>query len=203
MNLVNLLTLLVQTQTKDDRRVLRDSPGCGQIGKESNKECFWGCDWLQESPIITEEDVLQKLREQMEDDDVGYVTNDIFALQNLLDLALMYCKQHHVTLRADKTKLQVFSNKNSNMQAYYAKVISPINMDGITVSFVEEAEHVGLIRSTSGNLPHILNRFTSHKRSLAAVLPVGLARGHVETLQLLHASIISMLLLSSSLACHH
>jgi hypothetical protein len=111
-------------------------------------------------------------------DDVGYVTNDIFALQNLLDLAPMYCKQHHVTLRADKTKLQVFSNKNSNMPAYYAKVISPINMDGITVSFVEEAEHVGLIRSTSGNLPHILNRFTSHKRSLAAVLPVGLARGH-------------------------
>ena len=49
-------------------------------------------------------------------DDVGYVTNDIFALQNLLDLALMYCKQHHVTLRADKTKLQVFSNKNSRLQ---------------------------------------------------------------------------------------
>ena len=64
------------------------------------------------------------------------------------------------------------------MQAYFGKAISPIYMDGITVSFVEEAEHVGLIRSTSGNLPHILNRFTSHKRSLAAVLPVGLARGH-------------------------
>ena len=64
MNLVNLLTLLVQTQTKDDRRVLRDSPGCGQIGKESNKECFWGCDWLPVSPIkdITSEDVLQKLQ---------------------------------------------------------------------------------------------------------------------------------------------
>ena len=64
------------------------------------------------------------------------------------------------------------------MQACYAKVISSINMDGFTVDFVEEAEHVGLIRSTSGSLPHILNRFTSHKRSLAAVLPVGLARGH-------------------------
>ena len=64
MNLVNLLTLLLQTKTKDDRKVLKDSPGCGRLGKESNKECIWGCDWLPVSPFkdITEEVVLQKLR---------------------------------------------------------------------------------------------------------------------------------------------
>ena len=35
-----------------------------------------------------------------------------------------------------------------------------------------------MARSTAGNLPHILNRFTARRRALAAVLPVGLARGH-------------------------
>ena len=39
-------------------------------------------------------------------------------------------------------------------------------------------EQVGITRSTAGNLPHILNRFTARRRALAAVLPVGLARGH-------------------------
>ena len=64
------------------------------------------------------------------------------------------------------------------MLAYYAQVIAPINIDGEKIKFDEEAEHVGLLRSIHGNLAHILNRFTAHRRSLAAVLPVGLARGH-------------------------
>ena len=46
------------------------------------------------------------------------------------------------------------------------------------MNFVEKAEHVGVLRSSSGNLPHISNRIACHKRALAAVLPVGLARGH-------------------------
>ena len=25
--------------------MLRDYPGCGQLGDTSNKECFWNCDW--------------------------------------------------------------------------------------------------------------------------------------------------------------
>ena len=111
-------------------------------------------------------------------DDVGLVSNDIFALQSLLELSLQYCKKHHVTLRPDKTKLQVFCNKNTDMLAYYAQVVAPINIDGEKIKFDDEAEHVGLLRSVHGNLAHILNRFTAHRRSLAAVLPVGLARGH-------------------------
>ena len=106
-------------------------------------------------------------------DDVVLVSNDIFALQNLLQLSLQYCKEHHVSLRADKTKLQVYSNKASFAPAYYAKAISPIIIDGHPVKFDEVVEHVGLLRSTSGNMAHILNRFTAHKRSLEAVLPVG------------------------------
>ena len=45
-------------------------------------------------------------------DAVALVSNDIFALQHLLELSLDYCKKHHVTLRSDKTKLQVYSNIN-------------------------------------------------------------------------------------------
>ena len=43
---------------------------------------------------------------------------------------------------------------------------------------VETAEHVGITRSTTGNLPHILGRFTSHKQALGKVLHAGLARHH-------------------------
>ena len=111
-------------------------------------------------------------------DDVGLTSNDIFALLHLLQLSLQYCERHHVTLRADKTKLQVFSNSKTEMEAYYARVVSPIAIDNNPIKFVNEAEHVGILRSTFGNLPHILQRFTSHKKVLGAVLPVGLARGH-------------------------
>ena len=87
--------------------------------------------------------------------DVALVYNDIFALQNLLQLSIQYCKFHHVTLRGDKTKLQVFSDFRSAMAAYYARIVSPIMMEGKQVKFSEEVEHVGLTRSPSGNLPHI------------------------------------------------
>ena len=106
-------------------------------------------------------------------DDVLLLSNDIFALLNLLHFTLQYCERNHVTLRADKTKLQVFSNKNSEMDAFYARAVY-----GETINFSDEAEHVGITRSNSGNLMHLSSRFAAHKKSLAAVLPFGLARGH-------------------------
>ena len=111
-------------------------------------------------------------------DDVCLVSNDIFALKILLHLSLKYCKQHHVKLRADKTKLQVFSDKKSEGKALYAKEMNPISIDGEVVSFVDEADHVGIIRSISGNLPHISGRLSAHRKALLSVLPLGLARGH-------------------------
>ena len=41
-------------------------------------------------------------------DDVALVSNDVYALQALHQLSLLYCERHHVSLRADKTKLQEF-----------------------------------------------------------------------------------------------
>ena len=111
-------------------------------------------------------------------DDVALVSNDIFSLKNLLHLSLEYCRRHHVQLRANKTKLQAYSSKSSDMQAYYAKVVKPIVIGDQVINFSDEAEHVGLIRSTKGNLPHINARIISHRNALTSVLPFGLARSH-------------------------
>ena len=49
MNLIQLLSLLLPSYPKqsadDTREVLRDYPGCGQLGDISKKECYWSCDW--------------------------------------------------------------------------------------------------------------------------------------------------------------
>ena len=52
-------------------------------------------------------------------DDVVLVFNNIHASQIMLQLSLKYCEHHHVKLRADKTKLQVFSNKNSRCKGKF------------------------------------------------------------------------------------
>ena len=73
-------------------------------------------------------------------DDVALISNDIFCLQSLLQLSLLDCSRYHVTLRADKTKLQVYSTKSTEMEAYYAKVASPVMIDDEAIKFVDEAD---------------------------------------------------------------
>ena len=46
------------------------------------------------------------------------------------------------------------------------------------IKFCSDAEHVGLLRSTSGNGPTLTARFNANRKALAAVLHSGLARGH-------------------------
>ena len=55
---------------------------------------------------------------------------------------------------------------------------NPISINGQDIDFSDQAEHVGVIRSPDGNLPHILNRIVAHKRAMGAVLFSGLARSH-------------------------
>jgi hypothetical protein len=62
-----------------------------------------------------------------------------------------------VSLSTEKTKLQVFSNKYTEDEAFLAKSTSLLNIDGQPINFVDNAEHVGVLRSTSGNLPHLLS----------------------------------------------
>ena len=60
----------------------------------------------------------------------------------------------------------------------YAVQTNPINIDGKPIEFVSSAEHVGVVRSTYGNLPTILARITAHKKAIGAVLHTGMARHH-------------------------
>ena len=77
-----------------------------------------------------------------------------------------------------KTILQAMSGKTQAPELKYLKEFSPIVLNGAKLEFKENAEHVGIIRSSAGNLPNILNRISSHKKALAAVLHSGAARHH-------------------------
>ena len=95
----------------------------------------------------------------------------------LLDLSLVYCQKHQVQLSVGKTKLLVFS-KHESTYVKYAKLITPLNINKIPIPFASTAEHVGVLRSVSGNLPHIHQRLINHKRSLAQILSMGMAKRH-------------------------
>ena len=108
-------------------------------------------------------------------DDTGLMSNSANQLQCLLELTLSYCRKHQVQLSTGKTKLMVFCNKETDY-VKYANLLSPINIDNTTIEFVSSAEHVGVLRSVSGNLPHIHQRIVNHKKALASILSVGMSR---------------------------
>ena len=60
----------------------------------------------------------------------------------------------------------------------YAMETNPLQIDGKKINFVSTAEHVGLLRSSSGNHLTLLDRITAHNKALGAVLHTGMARGH-------------------------
>ena len=110
-------------------------------------------------------------------DDVVLISNDMIILNNHLQLTLDYCKDHHVTLAPEKIKLLVFHTSHQKHLVDYQKATFPININGLDIQFVDEAEHVGVIRSVHGNLPHIQSRISSHLKKLFMLLPAGLSRG--------------------------
>ena len=109
-------------------------------------------------------------------DDVVLLSNDINMLSNLLLLSLDYCKDHHVTLAAEKIKLLAFHNSKLDHLVEYQKATSSLKIDGVVIPFVEEADHVGITRSINGNLPHLQGRISSHLKKLFMLLPAGLSR---------------------------
>ena len=79
----------------------------------------------------------------------------------------------------EKTKLLCFSPPGFELINRYWETIQPISMSGFCIPFSTEAEHVGILRSTSsGASAAVLARMTAHSRALFAVLPAGLARRH-------------------------
>ena len=104
--------------------------------------------------------------------------NSLDNLRLLAQLTESYCASYRVKLVSSKTKLLPMHSPRHAHLVDYAKLANPVTIDGTTVKFVHEAEHVGVIRSTAGNMPHILQRIASHKNDLAAICSAGMARGH-------------------------
>ena len=111
-------------------------------------------------------------------DDTALISNRIQNLMYLLHLTKIFCQKYQVKLCSSKTKLQAFATKDLTLSVNYAKIINPIKINNEEIEFSSEVEHVGMLRSSSGNLPTILTRITAHKRALASVLHTGMARGH-------------------------
>ena len=63
-------------------------------------------------------------------------------------------EKHQVQLSAGKTKLLVYSDK-SNDYVKYSKLLSPLRIGNTPFEFASTAEHVGVVRAVSGNLPHM------------------------------------------------
>ena len=55
---------------------------------------------------------------------------------------------------------------------------NPLAIYDQKIEFSDQAEHVGVVRSPGGNLPHLLGRICAHKKSKAALLSTGLASRH-------------------------
>ena len=83
-----------------------------------------------------------------------------------------------MTLVPGKTKLLAFCPPGCELEVKYAKITSPIVINGTLIPFSDSAEHVGIIRSVHGNLPNILARLAAHRRAVFSLLPAGLAKGH-------------------------
>ena len=111
-------------------------------------------------------------------DDVILAANSVHKLMLLAKLTESYCASYRVTLVSSKTKLLPLYLPKHELLVTYAKITNPVTISGSPVEFVEEAEHVGVVRSTRGNMPHILQRISSHKKVLAAVCSAGMGKDH-------------------------
>ena len=111
-------------------------------------------------------------------DDVVLCSNDIDSLSLLVRLTVSYCRKYRVRLVPSKTKLLGFASRKQQHLLDHAALVNPIAIDGQPVPFVCEAEHVGVLRNTAGNMPNIMNRIAEHKSGMSFVLSAGLARGH-------------------------
>jgi hypothetical protein len=111
-------------------------------------------------------------------DDTALLSNSIEKLFYLLELTKHFCQKYQVELCAEKTKLQIYSTKKMAFDVAYAETINSMEINGEKIGVTDLAEHVGMLRSSSGNGPTILARITAHKQALNGVLHTGMARGH-------------------------
>ena len=81
-------------------------------------------------------------------------------------------------LCSDKTRLLIFHTKDMRMEVDLLENVNPIKIDNEIINFSQSAEHLGMVRSTNGNLPTILDRLSAHRKAMAGVLHTGIGRSH-------------------------
>ena len=113
-----------------------------------------------------------------EADDTVLLSNDLHHLYYLLQLTLNYCSKHGVNLCPEKTILQAHYGKDVPDDILTFESLYPIKINDKPIKLSSTAEHLGVVRSTEGNLPSLMSRFIAHKRAVASVLHTGLALGH-------------------------
>ena len=111
-------------------------------------------------------------------DDVILASNNLHSLQMLVFLTEQYCLRYRVKLEPTKTRLLVYHAHSQSFQVEHAINSQQITINSIPVKLASEVEHVGVLRSTTGNQPHIQNRVTMFNNAVHALFPAGLARRH-------------------------
>jgi hypothetical protein len=112
-------------------------------------------------------------------DDVGHLSNSLSDMKALLHLSQLYCEKYQVKLVAAKTKLLVYTTKETEMMAKVDLAVNPIFVDGAEITPSAQAAHVGVVRSVvDGNSPHIVARLAAHRGAMYGLQYAGMARGH-------------------------
>ena len=91
-------------------------------------------------------------------DDTVLISDCIVKLYGLLYLADTYCKQYHIELVPEMTKLVAFAPNPKSKDLYIQQLLNRLSIDGHRVEFSTSTEHVGIIRSSEGNMPNNVNR---------------------------------------------
>ena len=79
----------------------------------------------------------------------------------------------------EKMKLLCYTPDGCEQLTHYWEHIYPLTMNGLHIPYSQEAEHVGILRSTApGEMSSVVDRISVHTRALHGVLPAGLARRH-------------------------
>ena len=110
-------------------------------------------------------------------DDVALLSPSPHALQSLLNISQSLTTSCCMLNVKEKTKVLAFAPKGDVSVAYWQGV-SPLSMNDSPLPLSTEADHVGVLRSPSGNLPSISSRIAGHTKSLYSVISCGMARHH-------------------------
>ena len=111
-------------------------------------------------------------------DDVALVSSTMSGLKSLLQLTKGYCDWFQVKLVSTKTKLLMYTTKHTELLAKTDLLHCPIEVGGTAVLPVDQAPHVGVVRSVHGNGPNIAARVSAHRGAVYGLLYAGLAKGH-------------------------